>query len=123
EFVDWILAGARRRRERAHLVILGDFLDLLQVRTGLPPAAPEHTAAIIAAHAPVFAHLRRFSESGGAISFVVGNHDHDIFAPEAWETLRRALPALNAESGGAPTGWFAAPEAALYAEHGHQFDP
>lgn len=122
EFLEWLRSEAARRGESPHLVILGDFLDLLQARDSL--ASPEDKAAsIITAHAPVMAHLRNFSDAGGLLSCVIGNHDHELFAPEVWAALRRELPAVNAATDGQPAGWFAAPEAALYAEHGHQFDP
>ncbi|GAB4320883.1 MAG: hypothetical protein Kow0059_15340 [Candidatus Sumerlaeia bacterium] len=122
-FVDWMLAASARRGEPARLIILGDFLDLLQV---LPeaPQSPGKIARIAAAHGPVFDHLRRFHAGGGTLDVVIGNHDHELFAPALWKALQRELPFINStEAGGGPTGWFAAADVPLYAEHGSQFDP
>ena len=103
------------------LILLGDIFDLLQV---LPAERfnPEKIHLIRKAHAPVFEALAECHKKGGAVSYVLGNHDHDMLHPAMFETLKSYLPFLNERSGGAPMLFYHAPQAALYAEHGNQFD-
>lgn len=103
------------------LILLGDILDLLQV---LPSERfnPEKTRLIRNAHAPFFEALAEFHKKGGAVTYVLGNHDHDMLHPALFDALKSYLPFLNESHGGKPLLFYHSPEAALYAEHGNQFD-
>ncbi len=105
-----------------HLILLGDVADIWLTRNHRETIA-NALLRIMAAHGPVFAALRRWTAAGGRITWVLGNHDQPLVDPAAWDLLRQAIPGLNKETAGNPAHSFAAPQAGLYAEHGHQWDP
>jgi UDP-2,3-diacylglucosamine pyrophosphatase LpxH len=113
---------ARHRNLRPHLLLLGDVMDLWQVRRH-GESVREAVRRVLEAHVVWLTALRQWAAGGGAITWVIGNHDQPLVDPEAWGLLMELLPSLNGWSSGAPTHWFADPEAGLYAEHGHQWDP
>jgi UDP-2,3-diacylglucosamine pyrophosphatase LpxH len=92
------------------LVINGDFLDFLNVpyRGEFEDAITEEIAlfkveAIIAGHPKVMKALREFAaQPGKSITYLVGNHDPDLFFPgvrqrllEEWSRIRGGLHACG----------------------------
>ena len=79
------------------LVINGDFLDFLNVpyRGEFEDTITEEIAlfkveSILAGHPKVMAGLRKFaSQPGKSITYIVGNHDPDLFFPQVRERLIR----------------------------------
>lgn len=105
-----------------HLILLGDVVDLWQTVFGResPAAALERC---FAAHPAVLSALRAWLGGGGRLTWLLGNHDHDLFAKSAWDLVREVLPGINPLSDGAPSRTLSIPEAGLIALHGHQWDP
>ena len=103
------------------IIFLGDTFDLLQV---LPEERrnPEKIELIARRHQPFFEALSRFHENGGAVNFVLGNHDHDLLYSELWQGLKKHIPFANLGFEGKPLLSYHDPEAGIYAEHGNQFD-
>lgn len=116
------LATARAAGAAPVLLLLGDIVDLWQARRHREPVA-RALRRILAAHPLVFGALADWRAAGGALVWVLGNHDQPLVDPRAWGELTAALPGLNAHAGGAPVHHYADPECGLYAEHGHQWDP
>ena len=106
------------------LVLLGDILDLLQVEPVeeefRKPSRLHHIAEV---HESFFSALRRFSDSGGRVNYVIGNHDHELMDPAFFGTLREYIPSLNERHAENPLPHFVDEESGIYAEHGNQFDP
>ncbi len=122
-FVDHLLQ-MNEGGEPPELVLLGDIFDLLQVE---PVEAqfrkPSRLKRILDAHNPFFDSLNRFSERGGILSYVVGNHDHELVDKKLFKTLRKRVPTLNRTHGGKPLTAYIEPKWGIYGEHGNQFDP
>jgi len=120
-FLESQLAAARGAKSEPHLVLLGDFVDLWQVRRrGENPAvALEHA---LRAHGGVVAAIRSWTGAGGAVSLILGNHDHALCDPRAWALLREVFPNLNARLERAPAWSLRDDEAGLWAVHGHRWD-
>jgi len=121
DFLQHLLSQAEKRAIAPELIFLGDTFDLLQV---LPEdrANPEKIALIESAHRPFFEALSAFHEKGGAVSFVLGNHDHDLLQPPLFAALKKYLPFINAPTSGAPMLFYHDPASGIYAEHGNQWD-
>jgi UDP-2,3-diacylglucosamine pyrophosphatase LpxH len=107
---------------RAHLLIVGDFVDLWQARRPRESAASAF-ARILDAHPRVVAALRAWRGAGHALTWILGNHDGAMADAKAWALAREVLPGLNDSGDGGPVGVFHGPEAGLVAVHGHQWDP
>jgi UDP-2,3-diacylglucosamine pyrophosphatase LpxH len=131
-FIDHLIARTETEPRRWRLVILGDFVDFLQVET--PPS--EHPISsspstitkldiIARGHPGVFEAFGRFIAAGNLVDIVIGNHDIEWVWPEAQAHFR----ALVARSAGADVGraitfhaWFLYLPGMAYLEHGHQYD-
>jgi UDP-2,3-diacylglucosamine pyrophosphatase LpxH len=132
-FVERLIASSPARDLR--LVVLGDFVDFLQVELG--PAAPGPVTssrsavakleAVAAGHPGTFEALGRFIGAGGRLALVAGNHDIEFI----WEDVRAALRRLiGRHCAGTDLDvaisfhpWFYYAPGVVYAEHGHQYDP
>lgn len=121
-FLEAVLKLARRGNATPELILLGDIFDLLQVepRHFLDPVKIKRVASI---HLPVFHALNSFAKSGAKVTYVVGNHDHELMHPAMFTTLLRYLPELNADHDHRPLSYYVDNEAGIYAEHGNQYDP
>lgn len=132
-FVDDLLRRATVEPRRWRLVILGDFLDFLQVPEpknnphGLTSA--ETTVAkldvIAAGHSTTFAALARFLAAGHQLDFVIGNHDAELIWPAAQQKLKELIQQhATAEIIAAITfhPWIFYVPGVVYAEHGQQYD-
>jgi len=132
-FIDWLLARAVSEGRRWRLVLLGDFLDFLQVHAGDGHDAGLTSSsttlakleAIAAGHAEAFAALGRFVAAGHALDVVIGNHDIELLWPEVQARFRELV---ERNAGGAPAialtfhPWILYLPGLLYAEHGQQYD-
>lgn len=119
-FIDHILEQSRREPAPTELVLLGDILDLLQVAGTL--CDPEKIRRIAKGHGPWFNALTRAAAAGVRITWVVGNHDHELFHPAVWAALHALAPYLNADHGGEPLAVWRDEDLAIHAEHGSQLD-
>lgn len=120
-FIEFILS-LKSNNERIELVLLGDTLDCLQIRD-LKFASPEKIERIIKAHKQVFDSLNRFVNAGGEITYVVGNHDHELMSPDCFNALKEAVPEINLPYDGLPVCYYIDEDEGVYAEHGNQTDP
>lgn len=105
-----------------HLILLGDFLDLWQVRRSRE-SWRDAAFRCFQAHVGVVCALRDWLGAGGRIAWVLGNHDQPMVDAAAWGLARELFPGLNAHAGGAPVFEYHDQRAGLRAEHGHQRDP
>jgi UDP-2,3-diacylglucosamine pyrophosphatase LpxH len=122
DFLEECIRRGSDDHSRLELIFLGDTFDLLQV---LPEERrnPEKVNLIAESHQPFFKALRRFhDDKGGDVTFILGNHDHDLLYPELWDTLIKHVPFANHPFGGKPLLFYHDPEAGIYAEHGNQYD-
>lgn len=121
-FLEGMLKAARRCNVTPELILLGDIFDLLQVepKRFLDPVKIERIAS---AHLPAFRALNSFTKRGGKLTYVIGNHDHELLHPPMFNTLLRYLPELNADHHHKPLSHYVDHEAGIYAEHGNQYDP
>jgi UDP-2,3-diacylglucosamine pyrophosphatase LpxH len=130
-FVDKLIAQANSERRHWRLVILGDFVDFLQVeqqqQSQLTSSADtvEKLSAIARGHSAVFAALGRFIDAGHVVDLVIGNHDIEFIWPAAQEHFK----ALVAEHASADVAgkiivhpWIFYVPGMVYAEHGQQYD-
>src|SRR2546423_5135699 len=126
-FLDWLAARSRMETQRWRLVILGDFLDLLQTPmrgTGL--ASPEAALEGIAATYPsALAALGAFALGGNDVVVVPGNHDSELLDPHLQQRFCELVSALGGGDGVPPSlsfhPWFFLQPGVLYAEHGSQY--
>lgn len=117
------VAGARR------LAVLGDFLELLEVRAGEEGRlASSVTIAlarldrIVDAHAGVFAAVADLVDAGWGIDVVIGNHDIDLIRPALQHRLGELLgKGRRHESPVRFHPWILHVPGLLYAEHGSQY--
>ena len=131
-FVDHLLARAAERNGRLRLVILGDFVDFLQVGASAPGQGVSSSAAsvlklehVARGHPALFAALGRVIGAGHQIDLVVGNHDIEFAWPDVQRRLREIVArstAGDAEAGIVFHPWFLYVPGLLYAEHGHQYE-
>ncbi len=135
-FIDQLLARGRREGRCWRLVILGDFVDFLQVELpcelgeGLTSEASSlaRLAIVGRGHPAVFAALARFLADGGGhrLDVVVGNHDIEFVWPAVQDALRRLVGADADPERRRRVDfhrWILYLPGRLYAEHGHQYDP
>jgi UDP-2,3-diacylglucosamine pyrophosphatase LpxH len=131
-FIDKLIAQATRERRCWRLVILGDFVDFLQVdrpgtRHKLTSSADtiEKLEEIVRGHPTVFAALTRFLNAGHAIDMVLGNHDIEF----SWPAVQAHFKQLLAAQASADVldkitihPWIFYVPGLVYAEHGQQYD-
>ena len=131
-FVDHLIVRSGTEHRRWRLVIMGDFVDFLQV--DLPssdhaitssPSTVEKLGIIARGHPGVFEALARFIAAGNIVDIMAGNHDIEFVWPEVQQHFR----SLVARSTDADTGaairfhpWFLYLPGMAYLEHGHQYD-
>lgn len=124
-FLDGLIAeaGAALRPSGSHpveLILLGDVIDLLQVEG--EPRDPAKIHRVARAHKPWFEALRRAARAGIRVSWVAGNHDHELLDPGVWSALLHHAEYLNQDWGGRPLAAWRHREIGIHAEHGSQFD-
>jgi UDP-2,3-diacylglucosamine pyrophosphatase LpxH len=132
-FIDKLIAQATSEKRTWRLVILGDFVDFLQVERprrqhdGLTSSADtvEKLNEIARGHRAVFDALARFIDAGHAVDLVLGNHDIEFI----WPAVQTRLKELIAERTSTDvTGriavhpWIFYVPSMVYAEHGQQYD-
>ncbi|MCD6384538.1 metallophosphoesterase [Candidatus Sumerlaeota bacterium] len=126
KFIEYILRMAEEKdnSQPPELVLLGDIFDLLQVEPVEEEfRKPARLQRIYDAHKPFFSALNHFAENGGRITFVIGNHDHELVDKKMFKLLREFLPSLNKNYGSKPLFAYVDEEWGIYAEHGNQLDP
>jgi UDP-2,3-diacylglucosamine pyrophosphatase LpxH len=131
-FIDYQLVQAEQDGQRLRLVILGDFIDFLQVWHGDPAHGVSSSAAsvtklerVAAGHPAVFAALGRVLTAGHHIDLVIGNHDVEFVWPDVQRRLRELIGChtrADVETGITIHPWFLYVPGVLYAEHGHQYE-
>ena len=132
------------------LVLGGDLLDYLQVTVSPHDSTPKlrkyglgnseaetvwKTHVLTERHRDFFVHLADFIGCGHTVRFIRGNHDEDLFWPEAKAALVDSL--VNLYFGAEGTlgerqsafrsrvhfhDWFYLEKGHFYMEHGHRFD-
>lgn len=124
KFILSLLRLTKSLNTQPELVLLGDIFDLLQVE---PVEAefrkPSRLQRIFSAHKPFFDALNHFTRNGGSLTFVVGNHDHELVDKKLFARLIELLPQLNKNYDGKPLQAYVNEEWRIYAEHGNQLDP
>ena len=93
--------GQRLASDSVELVINGDCFDFLLTPPALPGRAQTDVnmahakwVNIVAAHAPWFAALRTFLQTTGhRVTFIIGNHDVELFYPSIRARVRSAIGA------------------------------
>lgn len=132
-FIDWLLARAVSEQRRWRLVLLGDFLDFLQVHAGggdeaaltSSSSAKAKLDVVAAGHVEAFAALGRFVAAGHTLDVVIGNHDIELIWPDVQARFRELV---EQHAGGAGRAaimfhpWILYIPGLLYAEHGQQYD-
>jgi UDP-2,3-diacylglucosamine pyrophosphatase LpxH len=123
KFIEYVM-GLAAAGEMPELVMLGDILDLLQVEPVEEEfCKPARLQRIIEAHEPFFTALGRFMNEGGKVTYVIGNHDHELMDRQLFGYLSDVLPGINAGYKGKPLAAYMDDEHGIYAEHGNQLDP
>ncbi len=132
-FVDDLLRRAAAEARRWRLVILGDFVDFLQVTPAADQSPGETSSAATVAkletiaqgHAEVFAALGRLVAAGHRVDIVIGNHDVEF----VWADVQRRFKELVAERAVGDVAeriafhpWIFYIPGVVYAEHGQQYD-
>lgn len=121
--------GACAEARDCELIILGDFVDLLEAEPVLGPQVKKRLPALVDAvaekHEVAFKALRRFLRRGHKLFFVVGNHDRGLCYSDALDA--HLLPRRGPRGDYHPANFMRASHyfsAALgiYAEHGHLAD-
>jgi len=135
-FIDHLISQADAEDRRWRLVILGDFVDFLQVdlAEGEPGGGATSREAVMArlriigdGHPAVFTALARFVNAGHAIDIVLGNHDIELIWPEVQQTVRQMIVDAGADEAAGTASiafhpWIFYVPGVLYAEHGQQYD-
>ncbi len=121
EFLEACVRRATDRQPGLELIFLGDTFDLLQVQPE-ERNNPDKIRLIAETHPCFFETLGKFHDSGGDVTFILGNHDHDLLYPRVWDALLKHVPFANRRFGGKPLLCYHDPEPGIYAEHGNQFD-
>lgn len=119
-FIEHILS-LKNNNEKIELLLLGDIFDCLQVRE-IKYGSPEKIIKIKQAHKSVFNKLNYFTKNGGEITYIVGNHDHELLFPDCFATLKSYIPEINKKYDSKPLHYYENKNLGLYAEHGHQSD-
>lgn len=134
-FLDHLIERARAEGRRLRLVILGDFVDFLQVDPGQASGhetgdtSSESTLAkleiIARGHETAFGALGNFMREGHELDIVLGNHDVEFVWPDVQERFRELVSGhAGSEVGGrvAFHRWIFYIPGIVYADHGHQYD-
>jgi UDP-2,3-diacylglucosamine pyrophosphatase LpxH len=133
-FVDHIVESAREEARGVRLVVLGDFVDFLQVEPGSPYDIRDTSSAATVAklgviargHPSVFRALARFVDEGHLVDIVLGNHDIEFVWPEVQEAFKELVAewsqADDTSSHITFHPWMFYVPGVVYAEHGHQHD-
>lgn len=134
-FLDHLITQGEATSRPWRLVILGDFLDFLQVSLPEEPgagttssqASVERLEVIGRGHPQVFASLARFLRHGHQVDVVLGNHDIELVWPDVQATFRRIVKDYDTEGIDLNTSltfhpWILYIPGVLYAEHGQQYD-
>ncbi len=98
EMLEYFSSGKYGEGAPVELVVAGDFFDFLNVpfEGEFEEAITERMAlikldAILAGHPRVMAAFRAFaSKPGKSITYLIGNHDADLFFPQVRERITRA---------------------------------
>lgn len=120
-FVEHLISATGVAGKSVELVLLGDVFDLLQVEGDL--CDPGKIRRVAEAHRPWFESLRRADRAGMRISWVVGNHDHELLDPAVWDALLEHVPFVNGPWNHGPLAAWRLDSLGLHAEHGSQLDP
>lgn len=120
-FIEHIITENSRNDPEFELILLGDIFDLLQVLPG-SRNNPAKIRMIYKVHEDFFKSLKLLNRRGGRITFIIGNHDHDLVYPEMWAELRKFLPFINRGARKKPLLYYHSEKAGIYAEHGNQLD-
>ncbi|HEX6291417.1 MAG TPA: hypothetical protein VFZ66_19695 [Herpetosiphonaceae bacterium] len=132
-FIDKLIAQAQREQRGWRLVILGDFVDFLQVER--PRNHDNITSSadtvskleeIARGHVRIFASLARFIDAGHVVDLVIGNHDIEFIWPDVQARFKQLI-AQHARADDAAAQitvhpWIFYVPGVLYAEHGQQYD-
>jgi UDP-2,3-diacylglucosamine pyrophosphatase LpxH len=134
-FVDHLIDRARAEERRLRMVILGDFVDFLQVNPGQASGyetgdtSSESTLAkleiIARGHETVFGALGSFIREGHLLDIVLGNHDVEFVWPDVQEGFRELISGhAGSDVGGSVAyhRWIFYIPGIVYADHGHQYD-
>lgn len=136
-FLDHLRARGRREGRRWRLVILGDFVDFLQVTVDpgaeRGPGITSEAASVARleivgrGHAAAFAAVASFlaDDAGHRLDIVLGNHDVEFIWPAVQTCLRRLIGAEDDPERRQRVDfhpWILFLPGRLYAEHGHQYD-
>lgn len=97
EFVNFYTSGEYADCE-VELIMNGDIFNFLQIDykghfVGVitEPMSVNKMNRIIEGHKPFFRALRRFSELGQKITYIIGNHDQEMLWPRVREVLNEAV--------------------------------
>ena len=125
-----LIKSQARKKHPVELILNGDTFDFLKcpyIDEENRRSYPRHITRSISlkklqdihrAHQQVFAALKYFlSKKENQITFVIGNHDHDLFFKEVQTELGRLISAQKNISFGLNYQKYG-----LYAEHGQQYD-
>ncbi|MCX7766991.1 MAG: hypothetical protein N2246_09850, partial [Candidatus Sumerlaeia bacterium] len=124
KFIHYVLQEAKSANTQPELILLGDIFDLLQVEpVETKFRHPSRLHRIFIAHQPVFASLNHFTRQGGLLTYVIGNHDHELIDRKLFKILVNFLPLINLHADGKPISAYINEEWGIYAEHGNQLDP
>lgn len=134
-FIDYLIERAQAKERRLRLVILGDFVDFLQVdpekASGheIGDTSSESTLAkleiISRGHKTVFRALGNFIKEGHLLDIVLGNHDVEF----VWSDVQNRFREVVSRYAGSDVGdsiafhrWIFYVPGVVYADHGHQYD-
>jgi UDP-2,3-diacylglucosamine pyrophosphatase LpxH len=131
-FIDKLIVQGTAEQRRWRLVILGDFVDFLQVerprshnRLTSSADTVEKLAEIARGHSVVFAALARFIDAGHVVDIVIGNHDIEFIWPEAQARFKQLVAQhgkTDVAAGLTFHPWIFYVPGVVYAEHGQQYD-
>ncbi len=134
-------AESKAQKRDIHLIIDGDFLEMLQVPAtptyspwkSYPPTVYEDNSAagsilklkhIMAGHEGLFSALQAFLDPGAprrTLTVLKGNHDPEWYWPAMQEALRRRLEAVGSKADCLRFLPVAYQQDGLYVEHGNQY--
>jgi len=134
-FVDHLIERAREEERRWRLVILGDFVDFLQVNPyrfsghEIGDTSSESTLVkleiIARGHKAVFKALGNFIKEGHLLDIVLGNHDVEFVWPDVQKLFRELVSRYAGSDVGGSIAfhrWIFYVPGVVYADHGHQYD-
>jgi UDP-2,3-diacylglucosamine pyrophosphatase LpxH len=132
-FIDDLIKRGQVEPRDWRLVILGDFVDFLQVP---PPENGDGRATscqttvaklerIARGHREMFAALGRLLDAGHVVDLVLGNHDIEFIWPEVQTRFKELVgehTQVDVTVNITFHPWFYYVPNLVYAEHGHQYD-